>query len=225
MRAEIDENVWADVFDKGPVNIFMWENITGEWPVVKVTKNIEALTGWKDQEFLSGEKNYADLIHKDDIARIEAEEDDWKALRSTDTINMNYRIVDKNHNVHHVSEYTQCIFDDQGEATHLVGYIIDVTSHYLTIQDKIAAENADRAKSEFLANMSHEIRTPMNGVMGMAELLSRTELDAKQAMFTDVIVKSGSSLLTIINDILDFSKIDAGQMELDPAPFRLVRSG
>ncbi|MDJ0612277.1 MAG: PAS-domain containing protein [Rhizobiaceae bacterium] len=83
------------------------------------------------------------------------------------------------------------------------------------------AEAAERAKSEFLANMSHEIRTPMNGVMGMAELLATTELDSKQKMFTDVIVKSGSSLLTIINDILDFSKIDAGQLELDLAPFNL----
>jgi len=88
---------------------------------------------------------------------------------------------------------------------------------------KIAA-SAERAKSEFLANMSHEIRTPMNGVMGMAELLASTELDAKQKMFTDVIVKSGASLLTIINDILDFSKIDAGQMELDPAPFNLAEA-
>ncbi|MFZ1815680.1 MAG: response regulator [Rhizobiaceae bacterium] len=85
----------------------------------------------------------------------------------------------------------------------------------------LAARTADRAKSEFLANMSHEIRTPMNGVMGMAELLARTELDARQRTFTDVIVKSGASLLTIINDILDFSKIDAGQIELDPAPFSL----
>jgi signal transduction histidine kinase/DNA-binding response OmpR family regulator len=83
------------------------------------------------------------------------------------------------------------------------------------------AQVAERAKSEFLANMSHEIRTPMNGVMGMAELLARTDLDAKQRTFTDIIVKSGAALLTIINDILDFSKIDAGQMELDPAPFRL----
>jgi PAS domain S-box-containing protein len=88
-------------------------------------------------------------------------------------------------------------------------------------QSKNRAETADRAKSEFLANMSHEIRTPMNGVMGMAELLARTKLDDKQKMFTDVIVNSAASLLTIINDILDFSKIDAGQMELDPAPFSL----
>ena len=84
------------------------------------------------------------------------------------------------------------------------------------------AEVAERAKSEFLANMSHEIRTPMNGVMGMAELLAKTELDSKQRMFTDIIVKSGHALVTIINDILDFSKIDSGQLELDPMPFRLA---
>jgi signal transduction histidine kinase/CheY-like chemotaxis protein len=86
------------------------------------------------------------------------------------------------------------------------------------------AESADRAKSEFLANMSHEIRTPMNGVLGMAELLVRTDLDGRQKTFADVILKSGNALLTIINDILDFSKIDAGQLSLDPAPFRLAEA-
>ena len=83
------------------------------------------------------------------------------------------------------------------------------------------ADAANAAKSEFLANMSHEIRTPMNGVMGMAELLARTELSPKQKNFADIILKSGNALLTIINDVLDFSKIDSGELTLDPQPFNL----
>ncbi|MCF3638903.1 PAS-domain containing protein [Rhizobium sp. TRM95111] len=86
------------------------------------------------------------------------------------------------------------------------------------------AEMADKAKSEFLANMSHEIRTPMNGVLGMAELLAKSDLDTRQKTFIDIMVKSGNALLTIINDILDFSKIDAGQMVLRKAPFNPVEA-
>lgn len=88
----------------------------------------------------------------------------------------------------------------------------------------VRAETADKAKSEFLANMSHEIRTPMNGVLGMAELLAKSDLDTRQKTFIDIMVKSGNALLTIINDILDFSKIDAGQMSLRKAPFNLVEA-
>ena len=111
---------------------------------------------------------------------------------------------------------------------YLIGSTTDITELKQREQELEEAQRkavlADRAKSEFLANMSHEIRTPMNGVLGMAELLAKSELTPKQKMFTDIIVKSGNALLTIINDILDFSKIDAGQLVLDPAPFNLAEA-
>lgn len=84
------------------------------------------------------------------------------------------------------------------------------------------AEAASLAKSRFLATVSHEIRTPLNGVMGLAQLLAMTRLDAEQASYVEAIGDSSRSLAQLIDDILDFSKIEAGKFDLRREAFALA---
>ena len=85
-----------------------------------------------------------------------------------------------------------------------------------------AADDANEAKSEFIATVTHEIRTPIHGVVGMAEILARSNLDPEQAYEVETIRKSGESLLGLVNDVLDFAKIEARKVRIEEVAFDLA---
>jgi signal transduction histidine kinase len=85
-------------------------------------------------------------------------------------------------------------------------------------------EATSRHKSEFLASMSHELRTPLNAIIGFSQVMRERmvgDLTQKQEEYLDDVLSSGNHLLSLINDVLDLSKVEAGQVELEIAPFSL----
>jgi PAS domain S-box-containing protein len=84
-----------------------------------------------------------------------------------------------------------------------------------------AAIEASRIKSEFLANMSHEIRTPISGILGLTNILKKTNPTDEQKELLTSLENSGHTLLELINDILDLSKIEAGKLEFEAIDFDL----
>ncbi|MFC6758055.1 MULTISPECIES: PAS domain S-box protein [Haloarcula] len=114
-----------DMFAQGPAVVFKWRNDDG-WPVEYVSGNVADTFGYTAEELESGAVPYADLIHDDDLDRI-AEEVGVQSDGTVDRFTHEpYRMVTRSGQVRWVTDNTKILRTD-GEITHYLGYLIDIT--------------------------------------------------------------------------------------------------
>jgi two-component system sensor histidine kinase RpfC len=106
------------------------------------------------------------------------------------------------------------------EAVAFLLLIIALPIYMYSLQKKLiqSAESerlANEIKTEFLSNMTHQIRTPISGIVGMINLLSKTELSQQQKLYLQALSQSSYSLQDIIDDVIDFSRIEKGDISFN----------
>ena len=88
-------------------------------------------------------------------------------------------------------------------------------------QARDAALESARVKSQFLTNVTHEVRTPMNVMVGMLDLLLKSEVTEDQKDWAQTALASAESLLATINNIIHVSTLEAGSLSIMVADFDL----
>ena len=114
-----------EMFAEGPAVVFKWQSDDG-WPVEYVSENVAETFGYTSEQLTSGEVPYTELVHDDDLERV-ASEVAAQSDETTDRFSHDpYRMVTNDGDVRWVTDNTKIIRTD-GEISHYLGYLIDIT--------------------------------------------------------------------------------------------------
>ncbi|KAL6229912.1 hypothetical protein BDW75DRAFT_224000 [Aspergillus navahoensis] len=73
---------------------------------------------------------------------------------------------------------------------------------------RLDVELAEKAKNNLATSISHELRSPLHGLLGTADILSDTVMNALQQGMVHTIESCGRTLLDTIDHLLDFTYIN-----------------
>jgi PAS domain S-box-containing protein len=83
------------------------------------------------------------------------------------------------------------------------------------------AEQVAKDKADLVAMLSHDIRNPLNALMGVVQLLDRTDLTDVQRRFVGLLKSSSENMLHLLNHVLELSKAESSSFALAETPFSL----
>lgn len=117
------------------------------------------------------------------------------------------------------------LVDKQNNVVGILGIYYDITDRKQKEEElreaKEKAEIANKAKTEFLENMRHDIRTPIMGIIGFADMIKNSAVDARIKEYVDNLTASSYALLNLLNGVLEAIKVSSGEIPLLKKKFNL----
>jgi len=203
----------------------------GRRAYIFVTPQAEAVTGLDPDALLSGDADWAALVHPDDQAAF-AEHDD--ALRAGVPSHVDVRLCLGEGETVWVRERATPSLDAAGRPVS-GGILTDISAQKeaeaMLDRARRIAERAAQTRMSFLRMMSHELRTPLGAIRGFAELLEEEieGLDAppEATEFSATIRESATRALDLVSNLLDLSNLETEALDLRaiPVDVRAVAEG
>ena len=212
LELEASESNYRSLVDNIPGAVYRCTNDLN-WEVLYVSPAIEEITGYAAAEFTNRERNFASIVHKDDLDYVRKEGADL--MRRQQSFTLEYRLVRKDGSICWVYEQGK---KSQSTDREIEGTLFDITRRKLTEQKEAEArknaEAADAAKVNFMSRMSHELRTPLNSIIGFSKVMEMGALSEKHASNAKRIGHAGKHLLNLINEVLEYTTIEANEVYL-----------
>ncbi|PLB46487.1 hypothetical protein P170DRAFT_438263 [Aspergillus steynii IBT 23096] len=92
-----------------------------------------------------------------------------------------------------------------------LAYLFAFSNSIMAEIRRLDVEMAEKAKTNLVSSITHELRNPLHGILGTADILSDTAMNALQHGMVHTIESCGRTLLDTINNLLDLTFIDKYQ--------------
>ncbi len=172
------------------------------------------------------DNNILKIIHPEDKKRyLDNHKDVFK--NKTKKFDIDFRIIDKKKEIRYIHSIGKVKYGNDEKPALMLITMQDVSWQRQSEElwkNLFTARKSAEIKQQYFSNVSHQLRTPLTEIIGMTELLSKTELDSRQQEYISSLRNSSETLINMISDILDVSKIEAGKMELYPSAYNLRKN-
>jgi len=195
-----------DIINKSSSVAFTWKNQDG-MPVEFVSENVEKLFGYTAQEFMTGEVNYTDCIHSNDLERVIKEVAEFSGqAETTEFFHEPYRIIAKNGSEKIISSWTFIVRDNDGSITHYKGIVEDITERRL-LEEQVRQSQKMEAIGTLAGGIAHDFNNILTTIIGTANL-ALTEVDKDSPFREDFseIRKAGDRAASLTRQLLAFSR-------------------
>jgi PAS domain S-box-containing protein len=207
------------VLGASDTGLWEWDMLTGDLVWSDAIARQHGLPPGSAPDF----EGYLRMIHPHDVKRFRSAVEG--AVENGTEFDLEFRIIREDGTVRWTRGAGRVFRDAQGRPSRMVGTGQDITERrrFEADRDQLLDDErrARQFRDAFIDVLSHELRTPVTTILGMTELLSRSDRDedpeARAALLSDVHADA-ERLHRLVEDLLVMSRVEHQRLVVEMEP-------